>query len=194
VKSETEHEQWLRRLDATGRAQARYLWILLLACLFFFSLRQSEASSQQISVPVLDLKLNAAAVLASGGTIIAFIVVASFGAIAAWSRALQQYGGDDWRQIAERLDIHPNALDLAIYSRPESSKAFARIGYFVYPLYLTVALVESVWLQWWLWNSAALGKIFFSIAWLLIWSRAVFLLVQVWLQRISRLKASFHAG
>jgi len=83
VKSETEHEQWLRRLDATGRAQARYLWILLLACLFFFSLRQSEASSQQISVPVLDLKLNAAAVLASGGTIIAFIVVASFGAIAA---------------------------------------------------------------------------------------------------------------
>ena len=192
--SESEHEQWLRRLDATGRAQARYLWILLLACLFFFSLRQSAASSQQISVPVVDLKLNAAAVLGSGGTIIAFIVVASLGAITAWSRALHDYGGEQWRQIAERLDIHPNALDLAIYTTPESSKAFARVGYFVYPLYLTLALVESVWLQFWLWKFIAPGKTFFMVAWLFIWSRAAFLLFGVWRERISRLKSSFHAG
>jgi len=180
MESEKEREQWLRRLEATGRAQSRYLWITLVACLFFLALRHSAPSTQTISVPVIDLKLDASAVLASGGTIIAFVVLASLGAILSWSTALRRYGGESWREHAERLDTHPNVLDLAIYTAPGSGTLFGKIVYFVYPLYLTVALAESAWLQWWVWNNSAPARWFFIVAWILVWSRAALLIGRVW--------------
>jgi len=167
-------------LRPTGRAQSRYLWITLVACLFFLALRHSAPNSQTISVPVVDLKLDASAVLASGGTIIAFVVLASLGAILAWSTALRRYGGESWREHAERLDTHPNSLDLAIYTAPDSVTLFGKIVYFVYPLYLTIALVESAWLQWWRLSNSAPARWFFIVAWILVWSRAALLIGRVW--------------
>lgn len=117
---------------------------------------------------------------------IALVVVASIGAIVAWSGALKKYGGESWRDHAERLDTHPNLLDLAIYTAPGSTPFFGKIVYFVYPLYLTVALAESAWLQWWLVNSRAPGRWFFIVTWIVVWSRAVFLMGGVWRQRIAR--------
>ena len=191
---EKERDLWLRRLDATGRAQSRYLWITLLACLFFLTLRLSAPSTQSVSVPVLDLKLNASAVLASGGTVIGLLIIASLGAILAWSRALQEYGGESWRDYAERLDMHPNFLDLAIYTGPGKANLFGKIAYFVYPLYFTLALGESAWLQWWVLSNRPSAWWVFGITGILAWLRAIFLLVPVWKQRIERSRAAKTAG
>src|SRR2546421_9898867 len=116
MTSETERQHWVRRLEATGRAQARYLWLVLVVGLFYAALRIRGAPLEPISVPVVGLKLDAATVLASGGPILAFLVLAVMGAIRAWTHALEQYRGAVPAKDAEQLDTHPNALDLAMYT------------------------------------------------------------------------------
>lgn len=194
MNPDSHRDQWLLRIDATGRAQSRYLWILLVLCLFFLALRYASPSAQTISVPLIDLELNGAAVLASGGTIIAFIVLASHGAITAWTTALKEYAGDSWREQTERLDTHPNALDLAIYTTPASPKVVGIVGYFVYPLYLSVALFEAAWLQWWVYRNPAPTRWFFLVVWVLVWSRAAWLIGNLWRQRISLVRVRRAAG
>jgi hypothetical protein len=191
---DTSREQWLARLEATGRAQSRYLWITLVAGIFFFALRYADPSTREISVPIVDLKLDAAAVLASGGTIIALVVLASLGAILAWSTALREYGGESWRDQAERLDTHPNFLDLAIYTAPGPSTLFGKVVYFVYPFFLTSALVESAWLQWWVWTHEAPARWFFTVTWLLVFLRGAMLIWRVWRERIALSRAQSKAG
>jgi hypothetical protein len=189
MDTDKQSEQWLKRLEATGRAQSRYLWITLVACLFFLALHSSTSGAQQISVPIVDLKLDSRAVLASGGTIVAFVVLASLGAIFAWSNALRQCSGESWREDAERLDVHPNALDLAIYTTSESTPLLRNVVRFVYPAYMTVALFESAWLQWWLWQNPAPARWFFVVAGALVWGRAMWLAARVWGQRIKALRS-----
>ena len=94
------------------------------------------------------------------------------------------------------MDTQPNALDLAIYTTSQS-RILRGVIYFVYPLYLTVALYESLWLEWWLWQNPAPARWFFLVVWMLIWSRATWLIVTVWWERVgvlrSRAKASVAA-
>jgi hypothetical protein len=45
MAQDEERGFWLRRLEATGRAQARYLWLLLLTGLFFAALRTACSGS-----------------------------------------------------------------------------------------------------------------------------------------------------
>src|SRR5437867_11454175 len=110
MAQEHEREFWLRRLEATGRAQARYLWLVLLAGLFYAALYARSPSWQIIKVPVDDLELDTLTVLASGGPIIAFLVLVVMGAVRAWPHALEQIRGRP-ASDAEQVDTHPTAPD-----------------------------------------------------------------------------------
>jgi len=189
MDTDKRREQLIKRLEATGQAQSRYLWSTLIACLFFLALQSSPPNAEaQIAVPVVDLKLDTKVVLASGGTIIAFLVLITFGAIRAWSTALRQCAGETWQEDAERLDTHPNPLDLAIYTTSESA-----IVRFVYPLYLTIPLVEAARLQWWLWHNTAPARVFFLVSWLIVWLRATLLIGGMWLERVKALRSQRRA-
>ncbi len=182
-----ERSFWLRRLEATGKAQARYLWLLLLTGLFFGALRVRASTSQPITVPLVDLELDATTVLAAGAPIIAFLVLAVMGAIRAWTRALEQIRGQSLRD-AEPLDIYPNALDLAIYTTEKSPVLLRDALYFAYPLYLTVALAESAWLERWLLGAAGVpGRTFFLAAGCLCWLGAATLVLIMWVARVKKI-------
>jgi hypothetical protein len=144
-------QYWVARMNATGRAQARYLWVLFLAALFYAalyeSLRESGASFNSLRVPIVDLDLDARVVLASGPATIAFVVLVMMGALRATKVALERIG-PDWEAAGEmeRFDEHPNALELACYTTSESNSIVAAVLYILYPLLLIAALAEALWL------------------------------------------------
>ncbi len=100
-------KQWLERVHAVGRAQSRHLWVTLVAAIFFFALRHSATNGEKVTVPLIDLKLDAQAVLAAGPFILALLIVATLGSMRAWRDALEQYAGKNWRAAADRLDSYP---------------------------------------------------------------------------------------
>ena len=141
-----EREYWLRRLEATGRAQGRYLWVLFLAGIFYAALRVGPVENQFINVPIVDLRLDRLTVLASGAPVMAFLVLVVMGAIRAWTRAAEQVRGEAPAKDVEPLDTYPNAIDLAMYTTSDSPKSVRKLLSFAYPLFLTSALIEVAWL------------------------------------------------
>lgn len=141
-----EREYWLRRVEATGRAQARYLWALFLAGIFFAALKAGPAENGFISVPVVELRLDRYTVLACGAPVIAFLVLVVVGAIRAWTLAVERVRGQAPAGDVEPLDTYPNAIDLATYTTSGTPALIRHLLSFAYPLFLTAALVESVWL------------------------------------------------
>jgi len=142
----TDHNEashWLRRFDAMGRAQSRYLWILLFIGIFYLALQHACPDPQDVRVPFVDLKLDARIILASGGAVIAFLLLATFGALRAWRRAVDQYYELTKTTDSERLDIHPNALDLAFYPTTKSPQWIRRITWQMYPLFLSALSAEA---------------------------------------------------
>ena len=142
--------KWVGRLQAAGRAQARYLWILLIAGLFYAALfvrfTNPPTPVPPLRVPFINLELSAPTLIASGPAIIAFLVVVVMGAIRAYSHAQDKLDITNVAGAAEPLDVHPNALDFAAYTTERTPKWLATILYFVYPTYLAAALLEAAWL------------------------------------------------
>ena len=142
---------WVARLNATGRAQSRYLWVLFLACIFYPALlvagRTSGNGPSTLHVPVVDLDLDALLVLASGPAAIVLIVLILMGSLRATKVALEAIG-PRWQEPGEmeRFDEHPNALELATYVTPKSPRIIQATMFVLYPLVLVAALVEAVWL------------------------------------------------
>ena len=144
---------WLDRLRVVGRAQARYLWILLVTMVFYAALQLRTATSPgtaALKVPLVDIEISAAATLASGTAVLSFLVLAVRGTMRAYRRAREKLGlsaGADWS--AEELDTSPNAIDFALYTTPESPKTLATIvAHFGYAFFLLVTLAEAAWLWW----------------------------------------------
>jgi hypothetical protein len=162
---------------------------------FFVALHVRGAAGQDITVPVVDLELDAASVLAAGGPIIAFLVLATMGAIRAWTRALEEYRGATPAFDAEQLDTSPNALDLAVYTTTDSPRLIRTCLYFVYPAYLTAALLESAWLAIWVWNAPIVPfRWGFLTAVVFTWVPATILVSGMWAQRVVQIPHRWGAG
>ncbi len=181
----TDHNEeaahWLRRVDAMGRAQSRYLWILLLIGIFFLALQHACPETQNVRVPFVDLKLDARIILASGGAVIAFLLLATFGALRAWRRAIYQYYELTKTTGSERLDIHPNALDIAFYTTAKSPRWIRRITWQMYPLFLSALIAEAWWLfvvTWATPNSP--GRIAFVVVGAILLVPATLLVAKLW--------------
>ncbi len=188
MQPDEEKQFWIRRLEATGKAQARYLWFLLIAQIFYLALHSRGTGHQEISVPIVDLKLDGVAVLASGAPIIAFLVLAVVGAIRAWTHAVEQVAGKSPVRDAEHLDAHPNAIDLAMYTTKESPAIVRGLLYFVYPSFLTVALVEAAWLGAWLWSDRVVPSRALLLPALVVTGLpATFLVLAMWVKRVKQL-------
>jgi hypothetical protein len=139
---------WLQRLQSVGKAQARYLWFLLVAALFYLALRPQviAGSTGALQIPIVELQLDGSLVLASGPVVLSFLVLAIMGSLRAFRRARDKLSlghGADWQ--SEAADTHPNAIDLAFYTTPESPKVLATVAYFAYPGVLLAGLLEAAW-------------------------------------------------
>jgi hypothetical protein len=84
------------------------------------------ATPSPLKVPIIELELDARLILASGPAVIGFLVLVLMGSLRAFSRARDKLGlgkGADWR--AEAFDTYPNAIDLALYTTPDSPKSLS---------------------------------------------------------------------
>jgi hypothetical protein len=190
-----EREFWIRRLEAVGKAQARYLWLLLIAALFYAALYARNPTSSIITVPVVDLHLDTLTVEASGGPIIAFLVLVIMGAIRAWTHALEQIRGGKPARDAEQLDTSPNAIDLAVYTTESSPSIIKKVIYFSYPLFLAAGLTESGILAIWLWQTQSVpGRAVFLAFQLVTWIPAAILVVAMVVARVKQLPSRGSAA
>jgi hypothetical protein len=185
--------QWLARLQAIGRAQARYLWVLLVAMLFYAALQSqvpAEGSPQALEVPLVHLQLKPEAVAASGPAVLAFLLLVFNGALRAFDNARAELKlGEGLDSQLEPLDLHPNAIDLAIYTTSLSPPRIARSVYFAYPVFLSMALLEAGWLWYRLLRSTpTLATYLFLAIGLLLWLPACWQLTVMWTLRIAKVR------
>lgn len=143
-------QQWIERAQALGKAQARSLWLLLVAAIFFLAVGSgTPADSAGKSVPLLGRDVTAPAwvVRASGPFVLSFLVTVAMGALRARGVAIENAGGDTKTAKAnEPWDVNPNPLDLAKYSQEETPLLLRRFSLLGYPVFLTLIMIEVGWL------------------------------------------------
>ncbi len=170
--------RWLERLQVVGKAQARYLWVLLVTMIFYAALQQrARAGTDETSlkVPIVDLEVSGAVVLGFGPALISFLVLVILGTMRAYTRARQQLGlgHADWS--GEELDTSPNAMDFAFYTTRASPKVIAAVLHFPYTAFLLAGLVEAAWIAKRMVDTCAPAR------WMFLGAGAVFWLPAVWL-------------
>ena len=148
-----EHDNdWRERAHALARTQANYVWILLVTGIFYFSLPSGNSSFDQSQgvreYPFAGVLLNGYQILLSAPFVLSFLILAFSGAVRAFNRASEKTLPEDYDETwaAERLDVFPNAIDMVVYHTEETPRWIVTLGYFGYPLYLSVFLLEAIWL------------------------------------------------
>jgi hypothetical protein len=134
-------------MQVIGRAQARYLWILLVAGVFFLALHESikhDTAADTVTAPFLGIEVSAEVVWAWGPAILAYVILVIMGSLRAYTRAHDQAGLGSFDFSGEPYDSSPNALDLAAYTTPESRRWIKVLLYFKYPLFLSLFVVEAI--------------------------------------------------
>jgi hypothetical protein len=185
------NSHWLERLQVIGKAQARYLWILLVTMLFYLALTprvSSPAQDTPLVVPVVNLELSGKAVLSFGPVVLSFLVLAILGSLRAFGHARKQLGlktSGDWS--GEELDTSPNAIDLSLYTTSKSPKVVATVAHFAYPAFLLTALVEAAWLEKRLIDGQDEQWYGFAVAGALLWLPAVWLVIKMIYDRIHQI-------
>ena len=178
--------QWERRADAVGKAQSRYLWVGLIAGLFFFALQHSPSPSRTVRVPFLDLTLAADAVLAAGGPALAFILLVILGSLRGWGDTMKKAFGPDWDKHTEAFDMHPTAFDLAHVTTREWPLVDKIATFLFYPTFVGLLLYESASLLAWLAVTAAPGRAVFLPLGVILWLWASLHVGAFWWSRIRR--------
>jgi hypothetical protein len=171
---------WFERVKALGAAQARHLWVLLILMLFYAALHlQTGPDKVSTKVPILDLEISSILVLSSGTSMLSLIVLAIAGSMRAARRAQEQgFAG----RTGEEFDLHPNLIDLAFYAPPGSASPFVHLARAVYAIFLSLALVEGVWLGQHMYDGRLPTTYAVIITALggLLWIRALWLVGEVW--------------
>lgn len=181
---------WLERLHVVGRAQARYLWILLVTMLFYLALKPRvdlSSTDTPLNVPIINLELSGSTVLSFGPLVMSFLVLAILGTLRAFGHTRRQLGlktSGDWS--GEELDTSPNAIDFTLYTTSKSPKIVSTAAHFAYPAFLSAALVEAAWIERYLVGSRPEGWCAFAVTGALLWLPAVWLVANVIYQRICQ--------
>lgn len=146
---EHQAEQWQRRRNAVGRAQARYLYVLVLIGAFYLALSVriigGEAKpGEALTLPILGLGISAFIVWATAPIILGFALLATLGTFFALTRAEDGMGFTG--TVGEQHDVTPTALDFVVYATTGSSRLLAALALLVYPLAVALFYVEAAWI------------------------------------------------
>lgn len=174
---------WISRRQALGAAQATYLWVLFVSCLFYAAVRPAPGggTASLIKAPILELEVSTNVVALSGPAVIAFLVLVFMGALRASWAAVCEAGIRDFK--GEAFDLHPNALDLAFYTTPTSPRILRVLTYFKYPAFLTGALLEALWL----WRGLPQPRIHPAvIIAAVLWLAAAWQVGDMWVRRVKK--------
>ena len=162
----TEQQEWRERFRAVAKAQRRYLWILLVVGIFYLALdenisQQNESSRQ--SLPLIGVEVDSKVVWASGSLVLSLIAWATLGTFPAVTHASSKVNPDGNGLAFERLDTEPTAIDFMVYTKPGASR-WTRISLVTYPSFISLGIVESVWL----WIRLERSQIPSNVQWLFL--------------------------
>lgn len=188
-----ERAHWLERLNALGRLQARYLWFLIIAAVFYWQLRLSPRA--ELKVPIIDLFVDTSAVLEAGAFVLCFLVLVELGAARAYSVATEKLGFGFNDPLGEATDKEPNFLDMAFYTAgptrglSPSPTVLKWIAHLKYPAFFTLVLAEAVWLLWGLWPIVgSVRRTVFAVLGLVAWLVAAWRVGEQWRTRFRNLR------
>jgi hypothetical protein len=195
---------WERRLDSLGRAQSRYLWILLVTGLFFWSLKPT-AGQLTSTAPLIGIELDTAILEAASSSVLFILVLVAFGALSAYGVAY-----DEWKKavgatpgsapeedlLAEAADPVPNALDLAVYSVERVHPRIKTLMLFAYPGYLSIFAFEGIrlWCRFRTGPTTLPGYTFFLTTGAVLGVIASAQLLAFWFRRVRRVIREFRQG
>ena len=174
----------LARMQSLGKMQARYLWFIAVATIFYWQLRSSP--SAQLKVPLIDLYLDARAVLEAGPFVLSFLVLVEIGTVTAYTAVLRKHvGHDDAR--AEEVDGEPNFLEMVFYipyRLRTSTSSIASVWHWInrnkFVVFLSLALVQPAFLLYDLWPLGTTGRAVFFLLGTATWLLAVGQVVEQW--------------
>lgn len=141
-------EEWKRRLHTVGRAQTRYLYVLLIVGLFYLALHlqitdKTSATNTDQQLPLIGIIVNRLVIWASAPIVLGFILLAALGTFSAIQVAKDQLKIAPKDHLSfERIDIYPTAIDFIVYN-----KYIGRLGAITYPVFLLLFYLEA----WWIW-------------------------------------------
>ena len=195
----TPEELWLSRYAALGKAQSRYLYLLLLVTAYFLALGLSTRTdaaygSKPIGVSSLGLELPPSTLLLFGPVLISILLLAILGSLKAAKRAhseLERLLGAE--RVNESIDPVPNLIDLAVYDLAQAPSPGRAAGAASYPLVLTAAFGTAVYLAASIMCSAqsSLGHRVFTILGALLWVPVAWRLVLFWSTRVQGIRSAF---
>ncbi len=135
-------EEWKQRFEAVGRAQGRYLYVLLLSGVFFWALHwhligtdREKISNQEL--PLVGIAVDSVIVWASAPIVLGATLLAALGTFPAIKKAHDNFGNGD--EDFERRDLHPTAIDFIVYGEGP----FRLLSY---PAFLSLVFVEASWI------------------------------------------------
>ncbi len=144
----TNQKEWIERFRAVAKAQRRYLWILLISGIFYLALDTTiskQPNQSQQNIPMIGIEVDSTVVWASGSLVLSLIVLAALGTFPALSHAYSKVNTDGYECPFESLDTEPTAIDFIVYAKPGTS-LWARLSLVTYPLFITMIVIESIWL------------------------------------------------
>jgi len=179
----------LARMQSLGRMQARYLWFIVVASIFYWQLRSSP--SAQLKVPLIDLYLDTRTVLEAGPFVLSFFVLVEMGAATAYTAVLRKLiGYDDAR--AEEVDAEPNFLEMALYIPHRlraSTGTLARLWRWInrhkFPAFLSVVLLQATFLLYDLWPLGTTRRVVFASLGMATWLLAAAQVSEQWWTRFK---------
>jgi len=143
-------EPWLNRYEAIGRAQHRYLYLLLVLAVFFLVLDGGPGSvqpapDQPFRLEFLNLEVPRLAVWVLGPPIISFVLMAFLGTFPAACSALRGLRSAAPDGLSgEAYDRVPNLIDFAVYTQGEVAVFIRVIALSSYPLFATFVLCVAI--------------------------------------------------
>ena len=193
---------WEHRLESLGKAQSRYLWVLLVSGLFFWSLKP-PATQGTSTAPLIGIELDTAILEAASSSVLFILVLVAYGALSSygvaykeWKKAvgLQPETPPEEDLLAEAVDPAPNALDLAVYSLERAHPRIKTLMLFVYPGYLSVFAYEGIrlWCRSRTGPATMPGYSFFLIAGATLGVIAAAQLLVFWFGRVRRVFREFR--
>ena len=195
------HRLWERRIESLGRAQSRYLWILLVTGLFFWSLRPSSGLLTA-TPPLLPIELDTRVLEAASPSVLFILVMVALGALAAYGVAFDEWmkGRSDQPQSehekdlqSEALDAVPNALDLTVYMLERFHRSLKILMLLAYPAYVSIFTYEGIRLWWRLITASGdiAGRSFFLLASTVLGFIATMQVIAFWRRRLTMISDRF---
>lgn len=189
---------WLGRLESVGKAQSRYLYLLLIFAIFLFILEyqfqtRHDFLMKPLNIPILNIYIEPILIFAFSPIIFAILEMGTIGTMRSWKTAREKIQQILPENIpSEAFDRVPNLIDFTFAKTPKTKNPL--IIYLIwakYPFVLSVFALEAFWMFHHLFEF----KNIYPYKWILIiisgffWVPVLTGLKEIWTNKMNKAKA-----